>query len=130
MIAHVAPRLRHLTRRHAEVTAIVSASILGGSLMVLVGMGFQPGWANGWPMGISKHTVFASFVTVIFAIVSMSGSAVVLVALCHMAERISKRTFVGWISFLILLSLVFVVVLDTCPELYAVVFADIVREWL
>jgi hypothetical protein len=129
VIAHVSARLRYLTRRHAEVTATVSGGILGGSLMVLIGMGFQPGWANGWPMGISKHTVFASFVTVIFVIASTSGSAAVFVALCHVAERIAKRTFVGWISFLVLLSLVFVAVLVACTKVYAVVFADIVRDW-
>ncbi len=98
-------------------------------MMMLVGMGFQPGWANGWPMGISKHVVFASFVTIIFAVSSVSGAAAVLVMLCSVAERISKRSFVGWPSFLVVLFLVFVTVLMACPRVYAIVHMCIVQEW-
>ena len=98
-------------------------------MMMLVGMGFQPGWANGWPMDISKHLVFASFVTIVFAVVSISGASALFIWLGFVAEQIAKRPFVGWMTFLVVLMLVAASVLLACPLVYSVVHADIVREW-
>jgi hypothetical protein len=129
MMASLNSRLRHLTWHDAGVTAVVFAAILCMSLVMLVCMGFQPGWANGWPMGISKHSVFTLFVTTIFAVASVSGAGATLILLCFLAEHILKRPFVGWTSFVVVLLLVSVTVFMACPHVYAIVHADIVREW-
>ncbi len=111
------------------MTTIVAAATVGMALTMLVGMGFQPGWANGWPMGVSKHVVFASFVTIVFAVVGVSASAALFVWLSFFAQQLTQRPFVGWLSFFVVLLLMTVCVLLACPYVYSVVHADIVREW-
>jgi hypothetical protein len=128
-MANLPLRLRHLTRRDAALLSVVGAAIGGMALTMLVGMGFQPGWANGWPMGISKHVVFASFVTIIFVIVSVSLASALLIWLGVFVEQIAKRPFVGWMTFFAVLLVVTVGVLLASPHVYAVIHAGIVREW-
>lgn len=128
-MAYLPSRLRHLTQREAGVTTIVAIAVAGMAVVNFVGMGFQPGWANGWPMGISKHVVFASFVTIVFTVVSVSASSALFIWLGFFAEQITKRSFVGWMSFLVVVLLMTVCVLLACPYVYSVVHADIIREW-
>lgn len=103
-------------------------AIVVGSLATLIGMGFQPGWANGWPGGISQDVVFASFVTAIFAATSLSGVAALLTVPCIAAERRIKRPFVGWTLFIAVLTIVFIVVGVACPHVFASVRASMARE--
>ena len=129
VMAHLTSRWRHLTRRDAGATTIVATAIMGMAIMLLVGMGFQPGWANGWPMGISKHVVFSSFVTTIFAVVSVCSASALFIWLGFFAERIAKRAFVGWLTFLVVLLLTIVCIWLASPSVYSAVHADIVQEW-
>ena len=128
-MTNLASRLRCLTPRDAGVTAVVSVGVFSMSLFMLAGMTFQPGWANGWPMGISKHAVFASFVTIIFAVASISAAAALLVVLCFVVERTLKRPFVAWMSFLAVLMVVSLAVFMACPDVYACVRISIAQEW-
>ena len=114
---------------NAQTSALLLVGISVWSLVMLVGMGFQPGWANGWPLGISKHVVFASFVTTIFAVASLCGAASRLIAFGCLAVRILKKSYTGWIFFVVAMTLLFVTVSATCPYFYATVYADILREW-
>ena len=116
-------------RGDAAAISVVAAAIGGMALIMLIGMGFQPGWANGWPLGISKHAVFASFVTIVFVVVSISFASALCIWLGVVAEQIAKRPFAGWTTFLVLLMVVTAGVLLACPRVYSVVHADIVREW-
>ncbi len=97
--------------------------------MVLVGMGFQPGWANGWPMGISKHVVFASFVTTVFLVATVSASAFVISFCCFIAERITKRPYLGWVSFVFAILIVFASAIAYSPTVYQNVRTEIMRVW-
>jgi len=99
------------------------------TLIVSVGLVFQPGWANGWPGGISKHAVFASFAAAVFVVVSVSFASAALVWLGVFVEQVVKRPFAGWTTFLVALILVTAYVLFACPQVYSEVHADIVREW-
>ena len=120
-------RWRHLRVEDAGRIAIVSFGIFGLSMAILVGMGFQPGWANGWP--ISKHTVFASFVTIMLVggLVSLANAG--LVMLSYAVEQFAKRPFVGWSSFLLLIFLLLLATAVSSPRVYAIVHAAIVQDW-
>lgn len=98
------------------------------ALIFSIGMCFQPGWANGWP-GISKHAVFATFVTSVFTVVSIGGSGAVLSGLCYLADRLSKTPSIGWALFSACLLASFVCVWLAIPGVYDAVHESIVREW-
>ncbi len=97
------------------------------SILVLCGMGFQPGWANGW--GVSKHLVFAAFVTGMVAVTATSFSVAVLLPIGYLAQVLTRKPFVGWLSFAALLAIALVVVLTVCPRVYQAVHAEIVCAW-
>jgi len=118
---------RQLDAGDAGRIAIVSFGIFGLSITILVGMGFQPGWANGWP--ISKHAVFASFATTMFVVGFVSLVTTVLIMLCYAVERFAKRPFVGWSSFFFVLLLVLLVTVASSPGVYSVVHTAIVQDW-
>ena len=107
------------------VTAVTCAITFVASLNLLCGMGFQPSWADGWP--VSKHSVFACFVTTVFAVASVSGAGSILILLTFLAEL--KRPFLAWKSFIVAMMLVFVTVIMACPHVYGRVYTAIVREW-
>lgn len=120
-------RWRQLDAGDAGRIAIVSFGFFGLSMTVLVCMGFQPGWANGWP--ISKHVVFATFVTAMLVVGFTSLVTTVLVMLCYAVERFAKRPFVGWPSFFFVLLLLLTVIAAFIPGAYATVHAAIVQDW-
>ncbi len=128
-MAPILSRSRQMTWKTACVAALVLFSISCMSLVVFCGMTFQPGWANDWPMRISKHTVFSLYVTIMFAIISISFTAAVLVIPCHFGERMVGKPFVGWAFFIFLLCIVGGTVLVVCPDVYRMVHASIAREW-
>ncbi|MFO1096277.1 MAG: hypothetical protein U0992_23685 [Planctomycetaceae bacterium] len=74
-------------------------AIVVGSLATLIGMGFQPGWANGWPGGISQDVVFRVVCDRDFAAYPVSQRRLLTVP-CIAAERRIKRPFVGWTLFI------------------------------
>lgn len=120
-------RWRHLEAGDAGRIAIVAFGIFGLSMTVLVLMGFQPGWANGWP--VSKHTVFASFVSIMLFLGFVSLVTSVLIMLCYGVQYFANYPFVGWLTFLLALSLVILATAASAPGVYAIVHAAIVQDW-
>ncbi len=96
-------------------------------MTLFVGMVFQPGWANGWP--ISKHTVFASFVTIMLIAGFISLVTTVLIMLCYGVQQFANRPFVGWSSFLFVLLFAILATAASAPGVYALVHAAIVQDW-
>jgi hypothetical protein len=120
-------RWSHLDAGDAGRIAIVAFGIFGLSMAVLVALGFQPGWANGWP--ISKHTVFASFVTVTLVVGVFSLVTAVLIMLCYGIQQFANRAFVGWSSFLVIFLMTILATVVSVPGVYAIVHAAIVQDW-
>ena len=120
-------RWRQLDAGDAGRIAIVSFGSFGLSMTILVCMGFQPGWANGWP--VSKHVVFASFVTAMLVVGVVSLVTTVLVMLCFAFGRYAKRPYVGWSSFFLVLLLLLTVIAASIPGAYAIVHAAIAQDW-
>jgi len=96
-------------------------------MAILVGMGFQPGWANGWP--ISKHTVFASFVTIMLVVGCVSLATTILVMLSYVVEQFAKRPYVGWSTFLLVQFFLLLTTAISSPGFYAIIHSAIVQDW-
>ena len=62
-------------------------------------------------------------------VASLCGAASLLIAFGCLAERNLKKSYPGWIFFVVAMTLLFVTVSATCPYFYATVYADILREW-
>lgn len=82
------------------------------ALMSACGMGFQPGWANGWP-GLLKHIVFATFMSMILCVMLLSAGAALVAVPCSLVQRFINRNFLGWgmlISLMIVWAMVAVLI--------------------
>src|SRR5438105_4571923 len=88
-------RCRELPTRAAFTILGISASELLVEGFLVCVMGFQPGWANGWP-SVSKHSVFAAFLSGAFFLMLVSAGAVVFAVPCSLLRRLIKRYYVGW----------------------------------
>ncbi len=87
-----------LSPRTAFLVAAFSVSAIFGQALIAFCMGFQPGWANGWP-GISKHSVFAAVMSAFLFMMLMSAGFAVFVIPCAYLERTVKRKFTWWRGF-------------------------------
>lgn len=121
------PRLRHLSRRDAVAITFCSAAVSVIALALLVGMGFQPGWAHGWPF--PKELMFATFVTAIFGVVSVSATSIPAIWLCYFSQQMTKRSASGWVAFLVVFVLACGCVILACPHVFTAVHAEIARNW-
>ena len=109
--------------------------LLGGSMVVLAlqvvvlfPTTFAPGWANGWP-GISKHTVFAGFMTGMVLIAQVAVVVALLAPLCALLERAFKKDYLGWASFLGLSAIGILAALCVCLLAYPTIRSSIASEW-
>jgi hypothetical protein len=78
---------------------------------------------------VSSRAHAASFVTIVFVVVSVALASALFIWLDVFAEKIAKRPFVGWLTFVVVLTLVTAGVLLACPRVYSAIHADIVWEW-
>jgi hypothetical protein len=109
--------------------------LFGASMVVLVlqalilcPTGFAPGWANGWP-GISKHTVFAGFMTGMLLLAQIAVATGLLALPCFVLDRIVKKNYVGWSSFLASMTVALLIALYVCSRAYPAIRAAIAKDW-
>jgi hypothetical protein len=121
-------RFKQLSIHIAKRIFLFSLAVIASQIYALFFLGFQPGWANGWP-GLSKHSVFAGFVTVTLFVALLSGATGILALVGSVIERVVGKRYVGWASFAILLSVASVVILAVCTQAFPVFRASIAREW-
>jgi len=95
-------RCRELPMRTALKIASIAVAAFTAAVALACGMGFQPGWANGWP-GLSKHIVFTAFMTVILCVMLLSAGAALFAVPCSLFQRFIKRSYVGWGMFISLM---------------------------
>jgi hypothetical protein len=121
-------RFRGLSTRAAFTILSISASTLLVEGFLVCGMGFQPGWANGWP-GVSKHSVFAAFMSGAFFLMLVSVGAAVFAVPCSLLQRHIKRDFIGWGAFasLMLVCAIFAAILSV--SVFPALRANIMKEW-
>jgi hypothetical protein len=98
-MAAIKSELRQMSWPGVWRGALVALAI-GLSPLVFAGMLFQPGWANGW--AIPQSVVYATFVTILFAVSVTSLATAALLVICYLAEERTKRPYLGWASFIVL----------------------------
>jgi hypothetical protein len=126
-------RLRQSWEEHPLRTGyqilLVAACALWFEALVTCGMGFQPGWANGWPFGISKHVVFAVWATGMLQAMIVTAGAGVLAVLCSHLQQLLRLKSVGWQAFACLVVVWLFVTIPVCCYVYPNVHAAIVKDW-
>jgi hypothetical protein len=121
-------RFRHLTREDAIAVLCTSLALLAGDAGLTFGLGFQPGWANGWP-GLSKHSVFATFISTALFVAVVSGASALAAFPCSLLQRLVPRPYVGWgaLALGILAAAVLAAILSV--HLFPEIRASIANEW-
>jgi hypothetical protein len=132
-MAMVLHQLRENWEEHPLRTGYRILGVCMAALMceafVVCGMGFQPGWANGWPGGISKHVVFAVWATGMLLIMLLTSGAGVLAVVCSHLQQLVRRRSVGWAAFAWLFVVWVVVATVVCFNVFPGIHASIVQEW-
>ncbi len=105
-----------------------SMTVIACQALILCPCGFAPGWANGWA-GISKHTVFAGFMAGMLLLVQIAVATGLFALLSAGLERLVKKKYVGWSSFMIFMTINFINGLYVCFRAYPAIRASIAREW-
>jgi hypothetical protein len=113
------------TARRLFVGSMVALGLQAG---IVCPCGFAPGWANGWP-GISKHVAFAGVMTFHLLLAQLILATGLLAPLSAGLERMVRRAYVGWGSFLALMAVALVVAIDNCSRVYPALRDAIAEEW-
>ncbi len=51
----------------------ISFAAMGSCMYVGCGLGFAPGWANGWPGGLTIYTVWSTGISILLFVILVSG---------------------------------------------------------
>jgi hypothetical protein len=121
-------RCRDLPMRTAFTILRIAASSLLMEGFFVCGMGFQPGWANGWP-GVSKHSVFAAVMAGAFFFMLVSVGAAVFAVPCSLLQRLVKRDFIGWGAFVSLMLVWTMLAAILSASVFPPLKASITKEW-
>jgi hypothetical protein len=115
--------MRPLTPKTSGAIFFLTFLGLGAEVVVSFPFFFAPGWANGWPGGLSIYRVWSTWFTVTLFVMLMTcgigaGSLISLLLCGFPSGRRSAATALAtWIAFWAVLSLL--ACLRAFPEIYA-----------
>jgi hypothetical protein len=75
-----------------------------GEIWFGFGLWFAPGWANGWPGGLSIHTVWSGGMAALLFLMLLTlavGAGAVIGSLCTTSERVPRRgllLYAAWLA--------------------------------
>jgi hypothetical protein len=121
--------LREMPAEVASKLLCRSIGLLACEALIVCVLVFQSAWANSWPVGISKHDIFASFMTGMAVLVLLTAEAAVLVPIGFEAEQVFRRPYVAWGSFLILMTVALIVDVAVSPRVFGAIRAAIAADW-
>lgn len=124
-----AGRFRALTLGTALFILLLSVCVAVLMGLQMVGMTFQPGWANGWPGGLSKHSVWAGVIAGQMSAAALGTGAAAVALPCHYLERRLGRAYIGWSAFVAVMLSWGGVVAFFAPRVFDWLRAAIAREW-
>jgi len=104
-----------------------SLIVLAFQTMMVCSCGFAPGWAD--LPGLSKHTVFAGWMTGMLLLAQIAAATGLLAPLCAGLNRAVRKDYIAWSSFLILMVVALLAALYVCSRTYPVFRASIAEEW-
>ncbi len=89
---------------------------------------FAPGWANGWPGGLTIHVVWSAFMTAVLAVMALTvgvgtGAFAGLLLYDGPGGRRAQRLFLVWVAVW-----AFLVVIG-CPWLYREFYGSTLEMW-
>jgi hypothetical protein len=89
---------------------------------------FAPGWANGWPGGLTIHVIWSAFMTAVVAVMGMTvgvgiGAFAGLLAYAILGGRRAR------LLFLIGVGIVALLVTIVCPWVYREVHESTLEMW-
>jgi hypothetical protein len=108
--------------------SLIAFTVATLDIAVVVFLGFQPSWAEGWP-GVSKHEVFSFFVVLMLFLASMAISASLLAPLCSIIDHMIKRPYLGSRIFFSCLFACCITFLYIFIQLYEHIYASIQMDW-
>jgi hypothetical protein len=121
--------MQSLQAKTYGMAALGALVMLGAELQVGVQLWFAPGWANGWPGGLSIHRVWSTGMTVIFFVIQMTIGiglgALIGLFLCRSSPG---RRFAGWVFGVWLFTCIALTVL-TCAWAYREIYASTLAMW-
>lgn len=94
---------------------------LGAELFFGSSFGFNPGWANGWPLGLTFYVVWSAGMSALFFLIAMTVLALVGTAVRAAVSCFGVRPGPGFSKRWLLASLILTIVSTTWVffELYA-----------
>jgi hypothetical protein len=85
---------------------------LAGELFFGFGLAFNPGWANGWPFGLTIHSVFSAGMSLLLFLILVTAAALIgaiVGAACSYfgaGLRRGRAVYAGWLVCCCVLALV------------------------
>lgn len=83
--------------------AVCSLLAIGGEAFLSFGLAFSPGWANGWPNGLSIHSVWSTGMTILFVLFLCTAAVGLGAILCAGLARSGvsllrcRASYLGWL---------------------------------
>ena len=111
-------------RRYGTI-ALGSLVALGPKLFVGFGLGFNPGWANGWPGGLAITEVWPAGMTAILITGTIGLGALLGLLLSRLA---TARPYAG-IVFLAWLMAGAILAILACISFYQSIHAEALEAW-
>jgi hypothetical protein len=113
-----------------EYVAIISGAAAGVAVEGLMAFSFffAPGWANGWPGGLTIYVVWSAFMTMVFAAMGMTvgvgmGAFASLLLHAALGGRRAQRLFLIRVAIWALL------VAIGCPWVYRQIHESTLAMW-
>lgn len=94
-------RCHNLTKSTASFLVAFCAVIFLAVSQMAIYCGFAPGWANGWPGGISRQSVFGFFMSAAFLVLFMSSGIAIATFPCYFLQQRLRHNYVGWLTLMI-----------------------------
>jgi hypothetical protein len=107
----------------------VALRLLAALVIVSFGFFFAPGWANGWPGGLTIYQVWSTWLTVTFFVMLMTcgiclGSLVsLLFCLFPRGQRHTGNVFGAWMVIWTILSAV------SCASAFREIYGSTLEMW-
>ncbi len=83
--------------------AVCSLLVMGAEVYLGFGLAFNPGWANGWPNGLSIHSVWSTGMTILFLLFLFTTAVGLGAILCAGLARSGvslwkcRAIYLGWL---------------------------------
>jgi hypothetical protein len=107
----------------------VAVMVLAGELCLGCPLSFAPGWANGWPGGLSIYVVWSAWMTtwilliLLTLAIGVAAYAGLFISRRGLGRHWGRRLFAAWIAMAVILTLL------ACRPLYREIHTSTLQMW-